>query len=298
VLRDRILIAEPWDVGENGYQLGAFPYPFIEWNDRFRDEVRRFWRGDANMLGAFATRLAGSADIFQRNGRAPSASLNFIAAHDGFALRDLVARAAKENHANGEQNRDGSNSEICWIANDARAAARALLASLFLSLGVPMLTAGDEFGRTQGGNNNAYAQDNEITWLDWGRADDDLAAFVGALSKARAQIPALNRDAFLDGFADAAGRRAVAWLTPEGAPMRDEDWREADALSVLFESETTAFWIALNRGRQARSFTPPQIGAARWRIVVSSNVSTPSDLAQSDHLDAPQCAVILLESRA
>ena len=211
VLSRLTIIAEPWDVGPGGYQLGNFPPRWREWNDRFRDDVRRFWRGDAGTLGTLATRLAGSADIFGE--RRPSAGVNFIAAHDGFTLADLVAYEGKHNEANGEQNRDGGNADFSWnngvegptdeaaIVEARRRDVRALLATLFVSRGLPMLTAGDEFGRTQGGNNNAYAQDNGTTWLDWATADAGLAAFTGRLTVLRREHPSLSMDAFLTGKA-------------------------------------------------------------------------------------------------
>ena len=178
VLSDRVLIAEPWDIGPNGYQLGNFGAPFLEWNDRYRDDIRRFWRGDRDMVGALATRLAGSSDVFGKSA-ANTRSVNFIAAHDGMTLADVVAYERKHNEANGEANRDGHNENLSWnngaegetgdakIIEARRRDVKALLSTLFASRGTVMLTAGDEFGRSQKGNNNAYAQDNEITWLDW-----------------------------------------------------------------------------------------------------------------------------------
>ena len=193
LLRDLVLIAEPWDVGPGGYRLGQFPAPFLEWNDKYRDDTRRFWRGDAGLAGALATRLAGSSDIFQSGFGRPSASVNFVACHDGFTLADLVAFERKHNEANGEENRDGTNDNHSWnngaegetedpaVKARRQRDIRALLATLFLSRGTPMLTAGDELGRSQKGNNNAYAQDNELSFIDWGTADRGLVDFVGKL---------------------------------------------------------------------------------------------------------------------
>jgi glycogen operon protein len=253
-LSQALLIAEPWDIGPGGYQLGAFPHPFAEWNGRFRDDVRRFWRGDAGMAGAFATRLAGSSDLFAQRHRGPGASVNFLAAHDGFTLADLVSHAQKHNDANGEGNRDGDNDSHSWNhgvegasadpqVNAARARdVRALLASLFLSRGIPMLTAGDEFGRTQQGNNNAYAQDNAISWLDWAAAEDGLTGYVAALARLRGDWPALARDAFVgeDG--------PVRWLRPDGEPIGDSDWAGLDAFCLVIEE--AQLMLALNRGWQ------------------------------------------------
>ncbi|KAB0682590.1 glycogen debranching protein GlgX [Aureimonas leprariae] len=238
VLKDRIHVAEPWDIGPGGYQVGNFPPPFLEWQDRFRDDVRRFWRGDDRTVGALATRLAGSADLFGAPGRKPSDGVNFLAAHDGFTLADLVAYTQKHNEANGEGNRDGHNDNHSWnngvegvttdpAVREARGRdVRALLATLFVARGNPMLTAGDELGRTQGGNNNAYSQDNEITWIDWRRADRELVDFVGRLQRLRRGHPALAADAFLTGEAASGGQPDVEWLREDGAAMTVADWNE------------------------------------------------------------------------
>jgi glycogen operon protein len=248
-------IAEPWDVGANGYQLGNFPDRWSEWNDLFRDDVRRFWRGDRGSAGALATRIAGSADIF--GGRRPSASINFIASHDGMALADIAAFAEKHNDANGEENRDGTDANFSWNSgtegetrDPAILAARsrdirALLATLFLARGTPMLTAGDEFGRTQGGNNNAYAQDNETTWLDWKNIDHDLLAFVRLLSRVRSAHPALSADRFLAGRPTGVSNLPdVVWLSAAGE-MTDDHWHETRNFgAALYENgDRIAFWI-------------------------------------------------------
>ncbi|GHC95247.1 glycogen debranching protein GlgX [Novosphingobium pokkalii] len=236
LLADRVLIAEPWDIGPGGYQLGQFPAPWLEWNDRFRDDARRFWRGDGG-LGQLATRLAGSADMFGPCDTAPCRSVNFLAAHDGFTLADCVAYAVKHNHANGEDNRDGHDDNHSWNngvegpSDDPaalarrQAALRALLGTLFASTGTIMLTAGDEFGRSQQGNNNAYAQDNALTWIDWERRDRDLEHFVAGLAAARAtgdmaRFPEDGQWLALDGAAMDAARwqdpatPGVAWQAP------------------------------------------------------------------------------------
>lgn len=269
-LSQAILIAEPWDIGPGGYQLGAFPFPFAEWNGRYRDDVRRFWRGDAGMAGALATRLAGSSDLFGPGHRGPHASVNFLAAHDGFTLGDLVSYAGKHNAANGEENRDGDNDSHSWNNGaegrsadppvEARRArdVRALLATLFLSLGVPMLTAGDEFGRSQGGNNNAYAQDNETTWLDWANADETLVAFVATLARLRCEHPALTADGFLSGRGDPADAR---WLQPDGTMIADGEWQELDTLCLHLQRESESLLIGLNRGQGPLPVTLPD---GRW----------------------------------
>jgi glycogen operon protein len=228
LLADRILIAEPWDIGPGGYQLGRFPGPFLEWNDRYRDDVRRFWRGDAGTVGALATRLAGSSDVF---GGAASRTVNFLAAHDGFTLADLTAYETRHNAANGEENRDGHGENFSWnngvegaTCDPAIVAARrrdvmALLGTLFTSRGTIMLTAGDEFGRSQQGNNNAYCQDNALSWLDWAGRDLALEAHAVRLAALRAAHPELSDPAFLsDGDVD--------WLTAEGQAMTEADWHD------------------------------------------------------------------------
>jgi glycogen debranching enzyme len=229
LLADRVLIAEPWDIGPGGYQLGHFPANWLEWNDKFRDDVRRFWRGEGD-IGTLATRLAGSSDLFERG---PSRSVNFVAAHDGFTLADTLAYAERHNHANGENNRDGHGDNHSWNngaegpsddpqVQAARAAyVRALLGTLFASTGTVMLTAGDEFGRTQQGNNNAYAQDNPVTWLDWEGRDTALEDHVAALATWRAERTAWFAQFPKDG----------AWLGPHGT-MRVADW-EVPGASVL-----------------------------------------------------------------
>ena len=246
-----IMIAEPWDVGPGGYRLGQFPARWQEWNDRYRDEARRFWRGDAGLAGSFATRIAGSSDVFGTRHRPPSCGINFVAAHDGFTLRDAVTFGAKNNHANGEDNRDGNAHEPSWPGGDARA----LLASLFLSRGTPMLTAGDEFGRSQGGNNNAYAQDNDTTWLDWAKADQRLIGFTAALVQLRRTLAPFFADEFLS---DDNAR----WFGADGGPM---DWQDAGAqvLGLLLSSGSKRIALLFNRG-EARALALPPRNGRRW----------------------------------
>ena len=224
LLGSLIHIAEPWDVGAGGYQLGNFPSSWHEWNDRYRDDVRHFWRGDAGATANFATRLSGSSDIFARGIRKPSSSINYVAAHDGFTLRDFVSFDHKNNFANGEGNRDGNSHEPCWISNNPDRDVKALLATLFLSRGTPMLTAGDEFGRSQGGNNNAYAQDNETTWLDWSKADDGLIDHVAQLARFRSRHAPYFADRFLTGQTS-EGRvyPDIQWLSAEGEVLNWND---------------------------------------------------------------------------
>jgi glycogen operon protein len=279
MLRDRVLIAEPWDIGAGGYQLGNFPPSFLEWNDRFRDDVRRFWRGDRGAVGQLATRLAGSSDIFRRDGQSTTRSVNFLAAHDGFTLADLVSYEHKHNDANGEENRDGHNENFSWnngvegeTADPEIMAARqrdlrAVLSTLFASRGTIMLTAGDEFGRTQHGNNNAYAQDNETTWVDWEGRDLDLEAHVEAISAFRSRM--LGDTRLLDGKpVRPDGPLDVEWLTENGQPLQTHEWEDPDRhrLTMVLASpdgeERTA--IVINGDRRASTFTVPSRDGSIW----------------------------------
>jgi len=245
VLSSVKLIAEPWDVGPGGYQVAHFPPGWAEWNDQYRDTVRAYWRGDEGKLPDLATRITGSADMFNRRGRRPWASVNFVTAHDGFTLNDLVSYNDKHNEANGEENRDGHSHnlsanygaegptqepEINAIRERQK---RNLLATLLLSLGTPMLLAGDELGRSQGGNNNAYCQDNEINWLDWAALDDhgrDLLEFTRRLIDIRMKHPILMRGRFLAGWHNPKVLvKDVTWLTPLATEMTDENWNDGHA---------------------------------------------------------------------
>ena len=237
------LISEPWDIGPGGYQLGHHPPGFAEWNDRFRDSIRRFWRGDTSQRAEFAARLAGSSDLFDRRARRPWASVNYAASHDGYTLADVVSYAQKHNEANGEDNRDGHNENYSanWGAEgptddpairETRARIqRGLLATVFFSHGTPMLLAGDEFGRTQRGNNNAYAQDNETSWLDWAQAQsaqgEALAAYVARLIRIRHENPVLRCRHFLHGKEEPApGILDIAWFDTHGEIISSESWND------------------------------------------------------------------------
>jgi glycogen operon protein len=248
------LIAEPWDLGEGGYQVGNFPLGWAEWNDRYRDTMRAYWRGDEGLIGEFALRLTGSSDLYGLSGRRPFASINFITAHDGFTLHDLVSYNNKHNDANGEDNRDGHNHNVSWNCgvegptdDPAIRALRALqkrnlAATLLLSQGVPMLLAGDEIGNTQGGNNNAYCQDNPIGWLDWNMSDEDRAQleFVRRLVQLRRRHLAFRRRAFFEGRPLRGSRlKDIVWLTPEGSEMSEEEWQHnfARCVGVLLSGQ-------------------------------------------------------------
>ncbi|KAB2810574.1 glycogen debranching protein GlgX [Pimelobacter simplex] len=247
VLRHVKLIAEPWDVSMDGYLVGDMPPPWVEWNDQYRDTIRDFWRGHSDGTHAVATRLAGSSDLYADDGRSAYNSVNFITAHDGFTVRDLVSYDQKHNEANGEDNRDGTDNNRSWnhgvegetddpdIAALRRRQAANLMATLCLSNGVPMLTAGDERGRTQGGNNNAYCQDNEISWMDW-RADDawlDVYAVTRAALRLRREHHALRQRHWFEGRpAIVGGPKDLAWLHPTGREMTDDDWWDASLHTV------------------------------------------------------------------
>ncbi|MDR7029285.1 glycogen debranching protein GlgX [Rhizobium rosettiformans] len=281
VLEDRILIAEPWDIGLGGYQLGRFPPAFLEWNDRARDTFRRHWRGDAGTTGDLATALAGSADLFDHDGQGQTRSVNFIAAHDGFSLYDLVSYAHKHNEANGEENRDGHNENHSWnngvegetsdkaILKKRRQDVEALLSTLFASRGAVMLTAGDEFGRTQRGNNNAYCQDNALTWLDWSRADEKLIETTARLAAMRQRFSCFMDASVLTGEDD------VTWLNTEGQPMTVQDWETPDlgALVMMLASidretgKDCHIAVLFNRSSDAQEFALPAAEKRKWRLL-------------------------------
>jgi len=236
------LIAEPWDLGEGGYQVGNFPIGWTEWNGRYRDTVRRYWKGDEGTLGDFAYRLTGSADLYETNGRLPSASVNFVTAHDGFTLHDLVSYNEKHNEANLDDNRDGESHNNSWNCgvegptdnaevNALRARQkRNFLASLILSQGVPMLLAGDELGRTQRGNNNTYCQDNDLSWIDWANVDDGLIAFTAELLRVRREHPTFRRRRYFQG--KSLRGQDLQWLNPDGVEMSPESWSDPVARCV------------------------------------------------------------------
>jgi isoamylase len=249
------LIAEPWDVGLGGYQLGRFPSGWSEWNDRYRDTVRTFWRGDAGKIGEFAERLAGSSDVFRHNARKPTAGINFVTAHDGMTLNDLVSYSGRHNESNLENNTDGHSNELSWncgiegptddstIVILRKRQMRNFLATLFLSQGVPMLQAGDEFARTQRGNNNAYCQDNEISWVDWRlrSVNYELLEFVRLLARLRRLHVEFRRETFLKGAASRAAVKDVTWLNVRGTEMSQSEWQAS-------ELRTLGMWFGEHRG--------------------------------------------------
>jgi len=246
VLSQVKLIAEPWDLGNSGYQLGRFPYPWREWNDKFRDVVRRYWCGDPQVTGRFATRIAGSSDLFSPKHRHPSSSINFVTSHDGFTLTDLVSYKKKHNLTNQESNRDGTNanySQNCGqegpsadpdILNQRDRLRRSILTTLLVSQGVPMILGGDELGRTQLGNNNPYCQDNEVSWYDWNLllSNHEFHAFVRELIALRKAHPSLRRDRFLTGQTGEQGLPDAMWWHPDGREMQSEDWSQTRAFGM------------------------------------------------------------------
>lgn len=311
LLSGRVFIAEPWDVGPGGYQFGAFPAGWGEWNGRYRDTVRRFWRGDRGMLGEMATRFAGSADVFAARHRPLTRSINFVTAHDGFTLADLVAYAGKHNEANGEGNRDGTDENLSWnngveaqtgdpAVRAARARdVRALLATLLLSRGTPMLSMGDECGRTQNGNNNAYAQDNTVSWLDWESLDVALEQFTARLLQARLGCPALIGGRSLTGRpVDATGIPDVAWYLPDGRTPAPEDWQRTDnrtLVAALYAASSRAA-VVMHAGTSAIEvmLPAPRVGR-RWRCIIDSTAPDRDEPAGDPLRVGPRSVVLLVE---
>jgi glycogen debranching enzyme len=304
ILSQALMIAEPWDIGPGGYQLGNFPQHFLEWNDRYRDDVRKFWRGDAFSLGSLATRLAGSADFFGKNNAVQTRSVNFLAAHDGFTLADVTAYKRKHNLDNGENDRDGHGENFSWnhgvegetldleICQKRLDDIKAMLILLFVSRGTLLLSAGDEFGKTQKGNNNAYAQDNEITWLDWEPRNRDLEDFVCKLSQLRLRHFALLSTQLL------TGKNAdVVWLCPNGEPMQNSDWENPDKrfLTVIFtfedspKSEPDKIAIVINRQNVSMNTLLPM--ETFWECTISSK----NVINHCYYWEIPPCSVAVFE---
>jgi isoamylase len=302
------LIAEPWDVGEGGYQVGNFPPLWTEWNGKYRDTVRDFWRGRPEAIGEFASRLTGSSDLYATSGRRPVASINFVTCHDGFTLQDLVSYNHKHNEANGEGNRDGTDDNRSWncgvegptddpgVTTLRARQKRNFLVTLFLSQGVPMLMAGDEMGRTQQGNNNAYCQDNELSWLDWSEADAerDLLQFTETLAGLRRDHPVFRRRRFFRGRrASDDGTSDISWLTPAGQEMTQGDWGAgfAQSLAALLNGEAISepdprggrivdakFLLLFNVDSDPLTFTLPEASLAPgWEVVVDTSTAEASD---------------------
>jgi isoamylase len=294
------LIAEPWDVGEGGYQVGKFPQDWAEWNGKYRDCIRDYWRGADSMLGEFAARFAGSPDLYQGDYRRPTASINFITAHDGFTLEDLVSYNEKHNEANGENNMDGENHNRSWncgaegptddtlVLELRKRQKRNFMATLFLSQGVPMLVAGDEFGRTQKGNNNAYCQDNEISWLNWKEADKEFLAFTRYVIKLAKDHPTFCRRRWFQGRKiRGIGLEDIAWFLPDGSEMSDEHWAKdfAKSLAIYLNGRglhsvgpkgenivDDSFYLIFNAHHESLDFTlPPSKYGKTWDLVLDTS---------------------------
>jgi isoamylase len=302
------LIAEPWDVGPGGYQVGNFPPQWTEWNGKYRDTVRDYWRGEPATLGEFASRLTGSADLYEDTARRPVASINFVTAHDGFTLRDLVSYNEKHNEANGEDNNDGESNNQSWNCgvegptddqevNALRARQqRNFLATTLLSQGVPMISHGDELGRTQNGNNNGFCQDNEITWVHWDKADVELMEFTRSVSALRAAHPVFRRRRFFKGAPvrrrGAEAQPDISWFRPDGSEMSDEDWGSGFGKSVAVylnglgipdldargqRVTDDSFFLCFNAHHEPIDFTmPPAEFGAAWVLVVDTCAATPN----------------------
>jgi glycogen operon protein len=330
VLSQVKLIAEPWDCGPGGYQVGGFPPGWAEWNDRFRDTVRSFWKGDEGRVPELATRLCASPDKFDRNGRKPWSSVNFVTAHDGFTLNDIVTYNDKHNEANGEDNRDGNDNNLSWNhgvegpTDDPEITAvrhrqrRNMLATILLSQGTPMLLAGDEFGRTQRGNNNAYCQDDEISWLDWEHIDEEgqkLIRFVQRLARLRAEYPILRRGRFLGATRnEELGVTDITWINANGDTMAEENWSDARTrcFGMLVDGRAQISGIR-RRGGDATMLIvfnayfdvvqfklPPCEGGNGWRVLVDTNDpdAQPHALAVGDLYDVTGRSLLLLQLQA
>jgi glycogen operon protein len=314
------LIAEPWDLGEDGYQLGAFPPGWAEWNGRYRDDVRSFWKGDEGVLPGLAGGLLGSADLFDKRGRRPWSSVNFFTAHDGFTLADLVSYNDKHNEANREDNRDGHDDNRSWncgvegptddpeVLELRDKLRRSLMATLLFSQGTPMLLMGDELGRSQGGNNNAYCQDNDISWVDWtaiGDNEKSLLAFVVGLVALRRRYPLLHtRPRFLHGErALRDGTRNVAWLRPDGKKMQPEDWQNGIARCIglmLAHTGQPLLLLLANAHHEALSFRLPSPKSVQhWRVLVdtAAGLIEPAvpPFQPGDEANLPDRTLLLLE---
>jgi len=314
------LIAEPWDIGLGGYQLGAFPQGWSEWNDTFRRSSRSYWRGDPNLIGEVAGRMAGSADLFRHLGRGPRASINHVTVHDGFTLADVTAYAQKHNEANGEDNRDGSddNQSANWgaegpsddatIRNLRQCARRNLLASLFLAQGVPLLLAGDEVGNSQQGNNNAYCQDNSVGWIDWsglGRDGEDNTDFVAKLTALRRHYRQLQAQRWLNGR-EGNQPPEILWLTPQANEMKPEDWSFPEArflayvLAGLGEDGVPLFTV-MNAGGESIEFVFPEfVDLENWSEILTT-VPAQGDGGPQFHVgakhQAPSRSIMVFEGR-
>lgn len=326
------LIAEPWDLGENGYQLGKFPHLWSEWNGKYRDTVRSYWKGDEGKIGELAPCLTGSPQLFEGNDRRPDASINFITAHDGFTLNDLVSYNGKHNEANGEDNKDGTDHNLSWncgaegptddpeINRLRRRQRRNFLATLLLSQGVPMICSGDEYGRSQNGNNNAYCQDNELTWFRWDWKDEEkqLVEYTRKLIHLRREHPVFRRPKFLRGKpVHGSEFKEVTWFNPAGIEMKADEWHGplANALGALFLGKTTTirdergkpvldqtFLLLFNANHENLSFTLPGTNDLQWEWILNTEhedgfLPKPKILQAQNQLEMLQRSFCLLKLR-
>ncbi len=331
VLSQVKLIAEPWDIGANGYQVGNFPVRWTEWNDKYRDAVRGFWRGDGSSVAEMAYRLTGSSDLFGRSGRSPTASLNFITAHDGFTLHDLVSYNEKYNLANGEDNRDGHNHNLSWncgveglteapeIVELREKQKRNFMATLLLSQGVPMLVAGDEFGRTQLGNNNAYCQDNQTSWVDWNIDERGrrLQSFTKQLLKLRREHPALRRQHFFQGrLSKTQDINDIHWYRADGSEMTEEEWNTSwvRSLGMMINGLAIDEWnhdghfehddmllVLINGHHDVMPLRlPGALGGPLWHVMVDTNMAVTQDgrtASSGDIFELQPRTLVLLRQR-
>jgi glycogen operon protein len=297
------LVAEPWDMGLEGYQVGRFPSRWLDWNDKFRDAVRRYWLARGVSRGEFARRFTASNDVFHHGNRGPLASVNFIAAHDGFTLADFTAFARKNNHANGEGNRDGRDDEIAAVLPEPvrTRVRRALLATLLLAQGTPMLNAGDEFGNSQGGNNNAYNQDNPTGWLDWAHADAELLDFTRRVIALRRAEPALRHERWFTPSPAPQGERSICWLAPSGHDMQVHDWHDSSQHAFACRIDASPnngtgeggcrhLLVAFNPEATDTAFTLP---AGVWTVALDSSAQMSAPLANRP-LTVPAHTLVVL----
>jgi len=311
------LIAEPWDTGPSGYQVGNFPPGWAEWNDAYRDTVRGFWKGDGGLAPVLAGKLLGSADVFAKDGRRPWASVNFVTAHDGFTLMDLVSYNDKHNEANQEGNRDGHSHNLSWNCGvegeteDEEIIAlrdrqrRNFMATLLLSQGTPMILMGDELGRSQGGNNNAYCQDNEINWMDWSGTPrkEAFETFVKRLIEVRKSRDLMLADRFLHAGPDPRGRRYARWLKADGGEMQDGDWEDENlrCLGLLLHEAGDALLLLMNADHEDRAFHLPGGPGRGWRRLVDTTDGyadpEPAENLAGEVLDLSARSLLLLERR-
>ncbi|OAM51477.1 glycogen debranching enzyme GlgX [Methylovorus sp. MM2] len=303
------LIAEPWDVGPGGFQLGSFPPGFSEWNGDYRDVTREFWTGKEGLISKFASRFAASSDLFNESHRRPWSSVNFITAHDGFTLHDLVSYNDKHNDANGEDNNDGANDNRSWncgaegetdseeINGLRRQQKRNLLATLFMSQGIPMVLAGDELNNSQSGNNNTYCQDNEIGWVNWDNADDGLIDFVGKLAAIRKTHNAISRAEFVTGKLNEHGNSDVTWFNVNGEIMSSDQWNDVNAKSMVVKfispnKSDTAILVLLNASHVAVHSKIPACDTYKWKQILNTVADTVMEIAEDSIELAPRSVYI------